>query len=193
MQSSKKHILKKDIFSKTVILIFLTCFLAASAISQTKYKVIGTISGKVIGILDGDTYDLLINGNQTVRIRMEGIDAPERGMPFYKKAKKYLSDLAFGKNVRLEIHNTDRYGRKIAFSYLPDGRELSHEMIKAGMAWHFTKYNHDAGLAKLESEAKASHLGLWIDKHPMAPWLNRAYHRRGISTKDSFNIRSGND
>lgn len=146
-------------------------------------------SGKVIAIIDGDTYDILMEGNKTVRVRMEGIDAPEKGMPFYSIAKKYLGELCFKKNVRLEIHDTDSRGRKIAFTYLEDGTEISHEMIKAGLAWHFKKYNSDKDLAALELEAKRLQMGLWVDKNPMAPWTNRALHRKGISTKDSFDIK----
>lgn len=148
-------------------------------------------SGKVIGIVDGDTYDILLTGNKTVRIRMEGIDAPEKGMPYYRKAKNYLSDLCFGKNVRLEIHTTDDHDRKVAFSYLDDGTELSHEMIKAGLAWHFKKYNNDSDLSELEIKAKESKIGLWVDESPMPPWDNRSLHRNGVSTKDSFDIKEG--
>lgn len=147
------------------------------------------VKGKVIGIVDGDTYDILLEGNIKERIRMEGIDAPERGMPFYQKAKKYLSSLCFGKIISLEVHSTDKDGRKIAFSYLDDGRELSHEMIKAGYAWHFKKYNQDADLARLESEARVQRVGLWVDKNPMPPWVNRSLHRKGISTKGMFDMR----
>jgi len=62
-----------------------------------------TVSGKVISIIDGDTYDVLIQDNKTIRVRMEGIDAPEKGMPFYKVSKNHLSDLCFGKQVN--FHN----------------------------------------------------------------------------------------
>ena len=150
-----------------------------------------TISGIVIGIVDGDTYDILVDGNKTMRVRMEGIDAPERGMPYYRKSKKFLSELCFGKIVRLEIHEKDEHGRTIAFSFLEDGRELSHEMIKAGYAWHFTKYNSDKDLTALEKIAREAKIGLWADHSPMPPWVNRKLHRQGISTKDSFNIQAG--
>lgn len=147
------------------------------------------ISGKVIAIVDGDTYDLLVAGNKTIRVRMEGIDAPERGMPYYKVSKKYLGSLCFGKQVTLHVTGQDNHHRYLGFTYLVDGRELSHEMIRAGMAWHFTKYNSDKDLAKLEVEARKDRRGLWKDEHPMSPWRNRSLHRQGISTKDSFNVR----
>ena len=146
-------------------------------------------TGKVIAILDGDTYDILLNGNTPTRIRMEGIDAPEKGMPYYKVAKNYLGQLCFGKEVRLEITGKDLHDRTLAFSYLADGTELSHEMIKAGLAWHFKKYSTDTVLARLETEARDQKIGLWADKNPMTPWENRRLHKAGISTKDSFESR----
>lgn len=146
-------------------------------------------TGKVISILDGDTYDILLDGKRMIRIRMEGIDAPEKGMPFYRVAKKFLGDLCFEKNVRLEIHGKDNHERTLSFSYLEDGRELSHEMIKAGLAWHFKKYSSDTSLSNLEIEAHNLRIGLWKDNNPMPPWVNRRLHREGVSTKDSFNIK----
>jgi endonuclease YncB( thermonuclease family) len=151
-----------------------------------------TVSGKVISIIDGDTYDVLIQDNKTIRIRMEGIDAPEKGMPFYKVSKKYLSDLCFGKQVTLKITGEDQHDRVLAFAYLEDGKELSQEMIKAGLAWHFKKYNSDQELSEFEIEARNLRKGLWIDENPMSPWENRKLHRNGISTKDSFNIEENN-
>ena len=167
-------------------------FLASTACNELKLKPIGdnlVQSAKVIAILDGDTYDILLPDNTTERIRMEGIDAPEKGMPYYKVAKNYLGQLCFGKEIRLGATGKDHHDRKLAWSYLPDGRELSHEMLKAGLAWHFTKYNNDADLAALEATAKASKTGLWADPKPMAPWDNRSYHRQGKSTKDSFSMK----
>lgn len=174
---------------KTRLLII--SFLIFSSCNSNNQNVYETDSntGKVVGIIDGDTYDILLNGSKTVRIRMEGIDAPEKGMPFYKKAKNYLSELCFGKIIRLEIHKTDSHDRKVAFSYLDDGTELSHEMIKAGFAWHFKTYNSDSDLSELEVRARELKIGLWVDESPMPPWENRALHRNGISTKDSFAIK----
>jgi|WetSurMetagenome_2_1015567.scaffolds.fasta_scaffold00376_12 micrococcal nuclease len=150
-------------------------------------------SGKVISIIDGDTYDLLTKDKETIRIRMEGIDAPEKGMPFYQVSKNYLGKLCFQKNVKIEVTSKDANGRYLAFTYLYDGTELSHEMIKSGLAWHFKKYNSDSILSNLEVEARNLKIGLWIDKDPMPPWENRSLHYKGISTKDSFNIKVGQE
>lgn len=170
------------------ILLFTSCGSSTSDEIETE-----NVTGKVIGIIDGDTYDILLDGNKTVRVRMEGIDAPEKGMPFYKAAKKHLSDLCFRKQVTLKNTSTDKHNRTLAYSYLEDNTELSHEMLKAGLAWHFKKYNSDSDLAQLETEARNAKIGIWSLENPMTPWDNRELHRSGVSTKDSFDIREGQE
>ena len=137
---------------------------------------------KPIAISDGDTFTILQDKRQ-VRIRIDAIDAPEKGMPYYKKSKQYLSSLCFGKYVTLKVIKTDRYGRLVARVILADGRDVSAEMIKAGMAWHYKHYSKDKTLATLEINARKNKLGLWNDTHPYAPWEIRKLHRKGISTK----------
>lgn len=179
---------KTLLFSILLLVIFSGCN-SSSDKKSSSFKKGKEIKGEVVSIIDGDTYDLLVNGNQTIRIRMEGIDAPERGMPFYKKAKNYLGDLCFEQEITVKITGKDKYKRILAYSYLNDGRELGQEMIKAGLAWHYKKYNSNKTLSKLEQEAKDNKRGLWIYENPMAPWTNRSLHGQGISTKDSFNIK----
>jgi len=176
------------------MLLLFTSIIACNSESNRKQplKKGSIVSGKVIAIIDGDTYDILIPGNKTIRVRMEGIDAPEKGMPFYQKSKKHLSDLCFHKQVKIKITGVDNYKRFLAYSYLEDGKELSHEMIRAGFAWHFKRYNSDCNLSELELDAKKQRKGLWMDENPMAPWENRKLHRVGISTNDSFNIEENN-
>ena len=118
---------------------------------------------------------------------MEGIDAPEKGMPFYKVSKNYLGKLCFGKQVRFQSSGKDIHDRNLGFTYLEDGTELCHEMIRAGLAWHYKKYNSDEDLVNLEIEARNAKIGIWENDNPMPPWENRKLHRQGHSTKDSFN------
>jgi len=150
------------------------------------------VSGKVVRVLDGDTYDLLLENKTTVRVRMEGIDAPETGMPYSRKATDYLKELTKGKTIKITLGNKDQYGRVLSYSYLEDGRELSREMIKAGFAWHYKQYNKDPEFAALEKEAKAAQRGLWQDNNPMAPWDVRRMWRNGESTKEMFVITKDN-
>lgn len=120
---------------------------------------------------------------------MDGIDAPEKGMPYYKVAKSYLGQLCFQKTIIFIKTDDDNHGRVVAKSFLEDGRELGQEMIKAGFAWHFKKYSSDTLLANLEIEAREQKIGLWSDTRPIPPWEIRKLHRQGISTIDSFKTK----
>jgi micrococcal nuclease len=133
--------------------------------------------GQVVKIVDGDTYDLLTPDHQVYRIRMNGIDAPEKGQPFWQKAKDWLGQLCYKQNIRVQWYSKDRNGRYIADGYLPDGRSLSLEMIKAGYAWHFKKYSSDTVLSEAEIKARQNKTGLWADPNPEAPWDKRARHK----------------
>jgi micrococcal nuclease len=139
------------------------------------------LRGKVIGIMDGDTFDLL-NGTEKVRVRLEGIDSPEKGQPFGNNAKKALSDLCFGQNVQVAVSNKDRYGRAIARVYLTDGRCINEEMLRQGMAWHFKRYSDDARWARMENTARSARVGLWADPRPVAPWEWRSQRYKKSSS-----------
>ncbi|MBM3415995.1 MAG: hypothetical protein FJY20_06025 [Bacteroidetes bacterium] len=136
----------------------------------------GVAVGQVVKIVDGDTYDILVE-RRTYRIRMNGIDAPERGQPYYQKAKDYLGSLCFQKNIKVVKLEMDRHGRTIAESFLEDTINLSYEMVKAGYAWHFRKYSNDQILADLENEARTKRIGLWADAYAKPPWEIRADRR----------------
>lgn len=133
------------------------------------YASAATITGKVIKVLDGDTIDILYN-NKPERIRFNGIDAPEKGMPHGQKAKQFVLDLAANKIVSVNVTDTDRYGRSIGDITLADGRNLNREVVKAGYAWWYWKYSSDESLGELEKEARKAHRGLWQDKDPVPPW-----------------------
>jgi endonuclease YncB( thermonuclease family) len=128
-----------------------------------------TLEGKVIKIADGDTLTLLTPSNQQVKIRLAGVDTPERKQPFGNKAKQALSNLAFQKQALVEIAAKDRYGRTIGVVFV-DGLNVNAELVKQGMAWVYRKYTDDERLYVLESEAKQAKRGLWLDKNPIPPW-----------------------
>jgi endonuclease YncB( thermonuclease family) len=158
------------------------CFLAFLLLISVKpllahIPALHSVKGRVVKIVDGDTYDLLLPDG-TLRIRMEGIDAPEKGMAYYHAAKNYLGALCSGKVIRAEYQKTDRYGRCLAKSYLPDGTELSASMLAAGMAWHYKKYNQEAYLDRLERQARKARKGLWAESNPIAPWDYRKARRK---------------
>ncbi len=147
------------------------------------YAVIGrlqaqTIVGKVVAVPDGDDIRIL-SSREEVRIRLAEIDCPERGQPFFRNAKRFTSSLAFGKTVRVQVREQDRFGRKVGRVTLPDGRSLNHELVKAGYAWWFRRYSDDLSLSMLEMAARTEKAGLWADPHPEPPWEYRARKRKG--------------
>lgn len=124
---------------------------------------------RVVGISDGDTITVLY-GTTQVKVRLNGIDCPEKRQAFGARAKQLTSDLAFGKTVTVRPTGKDRYGRTLGEVILPDGRVLNQELVAAGMAWHYTRYSKDRSLARLERQAREARVGLWSETRPVAPW-----------------------
>ena len=143
--------------------------LLVGLVTQAPAFTMAAFRGKVVGAADGDTITVLHDGHGE-RVRLHGIDAPEKGQPFGNRAKQYASELTFGNIVTVEPTDRDQYGRIVADVRLPDGRSLNREMVRAGLAWWYRRYSHDPELARLEAEARAARRGLWADPHPVPPW-----------------------
>ena len=130
----------------------------------------GEFSGTVVGVLDGDTIEV-VHAHQTERIRLSGIDCPEKGQAYGQRAKQAMSVQAFGKEVTLRTFGKDRYGRTIADVILPDGDNLNQILVKEGMCWWYRKYAPgNAVLEDLETDAREKRMGLWSDAQPIPPW-----------------------
>ena len=127
------------------------------------------ISGKVVKIADGDTFTLLVNNHDQVKVRLDGIDAPEKKQAFGNKAKQYLSSMIWGTPVTVKVLKKDRYGRSIGKVSTSKFKDVNLEMIKAGYAWHYKEYNDDKTYASAEISARKNKRGLWRDKNPIKP------------------------
>jgi len=128
------------------------------------------MTGKVVGVADGDTITVFVKGH-TVKVRLVGVDAPEKKQAFGPEAKEFTSSLVFGKTVTISAQSRrDRYQRVLGVVVLPDGTILNQELVRAGMAWHYTQFSRDAKLIELENEAKTAKRGLWISSQPVPPW-----------------------
>src|SRR5262245_31352735 len=126
--------------------------------------------GRVVGVSDGDTITVVQQGPGE-RIRLHGIDAPERRQPLSNRGKQFVSDLCYHKEVKVEVKGQDRYQRTIAEVILPDGRILNYEIVKAGLAWWFRRYApNDPTLEGLEFQARQARRGLWSYRDPVPPW-----------------------
>jgi endonuclease YncB( thermonuclease family) len=124
--------------------------------------------GKVVGISDGETITVLLSGRQK-KVRLAEIDAPEKSQAFGQRAKQSLSELVFGKQVRVEQQDRDRYGRVVGRVYA-GGLDVNAEQIRKGMAWIYRQYNKDRSLLAIESEAKSAKRGLWSEPNAIPPW-----------------------
>ena len=149
-------------------------------LSATAVEWVGTI----VGIADGDTLTLLDGGKATHRIRIDGIDAPERTQPYGQRARQSLADLAHGRSARAECLKSDRYGRAVC-RVLVDGVDVGLEQVRRGLAWHYTKYAHEQSpqarvdYAQAEQQARAARAGLWTFTAPTPPWD----YRRGQAAR----------
>lgn len=124
----------------------------------------------VTGITNGDTFKGVTKEKEEIKFRIHGIDAPEKKQAFGTKSKENLSVLIFGKTVGIKFQSKDRYGRSVVWVYTPESEDVSAEMLKAGMAWHYKKYDDSAQYADLEDEARVNKVGLWADANPVEPW-----------------------
>jgi endonuclease YncB( thermonuclease family) len=142
-----------------------------------------TSAGQVVAIADGDTLTVLTEAKEQVKVRINGIDAPERKQPYSQASKENLSRLVFGRIVTVESSKKDRYGRTVG-KVLIDGVDVGLEQVKSGYAWHFKRYEREqsqadrAAYANAEEQARSKRLGLWRDDAPVPPWDYRAERRR---------------
>jgi endonuclease YncB( thermonuclease family) len=142
------------------------------------------VTGRVVGVIDGDTIDVLTSKLETLRVRMSGIDAPELGQAFGRNAKAALSGLAFTRQVTIEWHKRDRYGRLVG-KVTVEGRDIALEMLTLGMAWHYARFESEQpaadrrGYADAQTRARVARRGLWADAAPVPPWEHRARRSDG--------------
>lgn len=134
-----------------------------------------TISGRIVGVVDGDTVVLLDPALKQYRVRLQGIDAPESKQPFGQRSKQNLSNLVYGRQVVAECGKQDKYKRSVC-KIVVDGRDANLAQIEAGMAWWYRAYAKEqtavdrAAYESAEIAAREAKRGLWTDPAPVAPW-----------------------
>ena len=141
-----------------------------------------TLKGRVVAVSDGDTITLLDANRRQHRVRLLGIDAPERDQPFGAVSRQHLADLVFGKQVTVTFFKRDPYGRILGKVTVGD-RDINREQLKAGLAWFYKYYEKDllegdrATYEGTEREVREARLGLWKDRGPTPPWDYRRRRR----------------
>ena len=147
---------------KILILVFL--FLPFSLFAQLR--------GKVVSISDGDTFTILTEEKIQIKIRLYGIDCPEKGQEFGQVCKEYLSKLIFNKLVEVENKGYDRFKRTLGVVFV-NQINVNEKMLEEGMAWHFKKYDRSLRWSLIEEKAKSEKRGLWSNPNFIAPWEYR--------------------
>jgi len=149
-------------------------WLAALTLGLSGLALAEVLVGQVVGISDGDTITLLDANRNQHKIRLAGIDAPEKAQAFGQASKKSLSDLVYGKQVTVYWDKTDRYQRTVGKVTLND-QDICLEQVKRGMAWHYKQYQRDQSpqdrlkYDQAEREARHNRIGLWADVSPVEP------------------------
>ena len=147
--------------------ILITALLFIITINSFGQKV---VTGTATKVYDGDTFTLLTEQGEEMKIRIIGIDAPEKNQEHGIIARDFARSLIDGKTVRVYLEPGDTYGRKLGIVITPDGKQFSYEMVLNGHAWHYKKYNSDKYLAAAEKQARENKSGLWADADAQAPW-----------------------
>jgi endonuclease YncB( thermonuclease family) len=141
-----------------------------------------TLQGKVVSVADGDTITVLDSQKTQHKIRLQGIDAPERAQPFGNKSRQSLHELVHGKQVTVDYQKKDKYGRVVG-KILLNNTDVCLEQLKRGMAWHYKQYANEQPkedretYSLAEQQAKTELKGLWKDKQPVPPWEFRKQNK----------------
>lgn len=128
-----------------------------------------TITGEVVSVADGDTFTMKTITNEKIKVRLYGIDAPERGQDFGTKSRQLLNDLCYGKVVEVTVEDIDQYDRTLGTVYV-DGINVNEEMVRKGLAWYYSHFVDNPRLDSLEQVAKSEKLNIWSKKNPMSPF-----------------------
>jgi endonuclease YncB( thermonuclease family) len=150
-------------------------------------------TARVVSIADGDTVTVLDAENIQHKIRLVGIDAPEKHQPYGNVSRMHLGKLVHQRTVTIDTNMRDKYKRELGKVIL-DGKDINLEQVRAGYAWHYKKYMREQSTvdresyAQAEDEARENRLGLWRDENPEPPWDFR-HQSRTTSSTPSPNVR----
>lgn len=150
------------------LLLVVLCLAASIARAES-------VEARVVAITDGDTLTAVTAQKKQIRIRLAGIDAPEKRQPFGKAAKAALSDRVFGRQVLLDIRKIVKNGPALAKVQF-DGRDVNLELLQLGLAWWYQRFageqttEDQADYAAAEQSAREGSVGLWTDFAPDPPW-----------------------
>jgi endonuclease YncB( thermonuclease family) len=174
--------------------VFLRCILAVVLLAALAAARAETLTGKVVRITDGDTITVLDEQNAQHKIRIAGIDAPERKQAYYEASRQNLARLAFGRVVTVQWRKKDRY-RRVVGNLFVDGQDVGLSQVREGYAWWYREYSRDqsprdrARYEAAELQARSNRRGLWQDPHPLQPQLKRRETRADSDSGLRYSLR----
>jgi endonuclease YncB( thermonuclease family) len=136
----------------------------------------GIAAGLAADSFLSDTLKVLDTSKTQHKIRLAGIDAPEKKQAFGTKARENLAAKVLRENVRVEVIDADRYHREVGRIYLGD-RFINLEMVRDGFAWRYVQYDKSGEFAAAENDAREHRRGLWADRDALPPWEWRKANR----------------
>lgn len=163
------------------------CHAAAAAlllVTSLAHGRVFEIEGRIVAVHDGDTVTLLDGMRVEHRVRLAGMDAPERGQPFGTSARESLARLVHGQRVEAHCHKRDRFGRQVCNVFV-EARDVGLEQVRNGLAWWYREYAREqrledrASYEAAEGEARSARRGLWGDPNPQPPWAWRRQNGPG--------------
>lgn len=150
------------VIARLAPLLFVLAFVPQFVAAQSLDALVGTrFDARVVSVADGDTVTVVTHrSGRRIRVRLEGIDTPERGEPFSQRARQMTRVLLFDQSVRVDARDVDRYGRLVA-RLVVSGRDSSVALVGAGLACYYTVFATDPALARAEATARSSGAGFW--------------------------------
>ncbi|WP_018971091.1 thermonuclease family protein [Rubritalea marina] len=171
-----------DLLKRSILLSLLSIFI-------TQLQAV-ELSGIVTKVADGDSITLTSKRGKTLKIRLAGIDAPEKNQDYGTEATQALQNKLVGKQIIAKSNTRDRYGRYVATLYL-NGENINAWMLSQGLAWHYTKYSKSEELKALERDARSKKIGLWNETRiPIAPWQFRSLRIQTITLEKAENSQT---
>lgn len=152
------------VFMRLLNVMFILLLLKLSTTAKAEYLI-----ARVVGIMDGDTIEVLDLNKNRHKVRLAQIDAPEKAQPFGNRSKEYLSDLIYKKEVILDWQKKDRYDRLLAIVHV-DKKNINYDMVINGYAWAYDRYVTDDIYRLAQQYAQTRQVGLWGHANPVAPW-----------------------
>jgi endonuclease YncB( thermonuclease family) len=152
-------------------------------------------SGKVVNVADGDTITVRPENGPQIKVRLYGIDCPEKAQPYGQKARDFTASMVAGKFVDVEVKATDRYKRTVGLVSI-NGVNLNESIVKNGYAWVYRQYCKESfcmDWSKLESVARQQNNGMWADPHIIPPWDWRHSGGKKQVSGASYSGKTGND